>query len=566
MEKYFSEVIKEEYKDWTDGHIIFLSGYTGSGKSTLVLEGIVEYAAREGKRILYLVNRSILKKQIEKKINTEIKSKLRRAVPKIPWENIDNVIEIKLYQDIEKRCLHNFENIDRERKDYNYIVADECHYFLEDSTFNTYTQLSYEWILKGRKNTVLIFMSATIEGIKDFIIKDLKIPDYQIDYDKKEKIGAQATYEHRYYNDVVRNYILDTDYSFVNLQLLKDTEEIVTHVKKSKSDKWLIFVDSIDKGKEIQVLLSKEKVDSVFIDAESKRKKELAEVVGEIITEEKYNEQVLIATSVLDNGVSIKDYTVRKVIIMATVREEFIQMLGRKRLGCDEDEQLDVYILQRSKEEFQTRLSYVERQQRYINTFPKDSEKVLIGILESELNYKFMKNVCFVREGKVELSKLATEQYDRLLDYYQRIVNRFKKEGGTAFLREQGEWLDKKNMDEKIENLMQTIPEKIAKIIEKYVGRDLNEDDNMELREYIRKDIKKYLEGLPNSQKEEAKTDIDHLRKPSKCITGKCSESKFSDDRFNRYMKYLGLNYRMEKVKKGIWKIEKVNGEMEQTN
>lgn len=559
MKKYLSEIIGEEYKEWTDGHIIFLSAHTGAGKSTFILEHLVEYAAREGKRILYLVNRSILKKQIENKLYTKIASQLRMKSLTISSENIDNVIKVELYQTIEKNCMNNPKLMDERRKDFQYIVSDECHYFLSDAMFNTNTQLSYEWIFKERENSVLIFMSATIEKIKKYIIRDLEISDKCINYNKLEKKhGVKVERGKRDYFDVVREYSMPVDYSFVEIQLLKDTEEIMDLVKKDKLNKWLIFVESIDVGEEIQKSLIKENVDSVFVDADLKKKKEWNNIIGGIIIEEKYNKQVLIATSVLDNGVSINDVAVRKIIIMATVQEEFIQMLGRKRVKCNENEKLDVYILQRSKEDFRKRLSYIEQQQRYINTFPVEHEKVLINILESDLNYRFMKNICFVEEGRIKKSKLAIAQCDLLLDYYQRIVNRFKKEGGKAFLREQSEWLNLKNIDKKIEKLMQTIPEKVSKVIETYIGRELSREDNMELRDCIRCDIKKYLEGHPDCHEEQMRKDIEHLGKISKSKqNNRNSDNTFSKDRFDRCMKYLGLNFKMKK-EDNFWKIETI--------
>ena len=39
----------------------------------------------------------------------------------------------------------------------------------------------------------------------------------------------------------------------------------------------------------------------------------------------------MIATAVMDNGVSFHDTALRNMVIFADTKEEFIQMLGRKR-------------------------------------------------------------------------------------------------------------------------------------------------------------------------------------------------------------------------------------------
>ena len=64
MEKYISDKIKEDYKEWKKRQMIFLSAHTGAGKTYFILNELMEFAALNGKRILYLSNRSILKEQI----------------------------------------------------------------------------------------------------------------------------------------------------------------------------------------------------------------------------------------------------------------------------------------------------------------------------------------------------------------------------------------------------------------------------------------------------------------------------------------------------------------------
>ena len=123
MENYLSDIIKEEYQEWVPGHLIFLSAHTGSGKTFFILNELVRFAALNGKKILYLVNRSILQEQIQEKINTEVKSQLR-CNKDIMSENLGNVIEVKLYQTIENECKRNPDY--KSQEEYDYIIADEC--------------------------------------------------------------------------------------------------------------------------------------------------------------------------------------------------------------------------------------------------------------------------------------------------------------------------------------------------------------------------------------------------------------------------------------------------------
>ena len=327
MEKYVSEVIKEEYKEWKPGQVIFLSAHTGAGKTFFILNELLEFAAISGKRILYLVNRSILKEQIEEKINTEVRNKLRRN-KNIKSENLAKIIEVKLYQTIESECKKNPDY--KIQEEYDYIIADEAHYFLEDSMFNTYTQLSYDWIMGKRYDVVLIFISATIDRMKKYIWEENTVKE------NDNLVGSHIKLIPGNFDpDVhIKSNEMKADNSYVKVSLLKKIEEITELVEKDKS-KWLIFVDNIEKGKTIEKSLKKEEIDVAFITAESKKDRELLGIVQKINTREKYEQRVLIATSVMDNGISIKDLDLRKLIIMAMTREQFIQMLGRKRVTSD---------------------------------------------------------------------------------------------------------------------------------------------------------------------------------------------------------------------------------------
>lgn len=555
MEKYVSEVIKEEYKEWKPGQVIFLSAHTGAGKTFFILNELLEFAAISGKRILYLVNRSILKEQIEEKINTEVRNKLRRN-KNIKSENLAKIIEVKLYQTIESECKKNPDY--KIQEEYDYIIADEAHYFLEDSMFNTYTQLSYDWIMGKRYDVVLIFISATIDRMKKYIWEENTVKE------NDNLVGSHIKLIRGNFDpDVdIKSYEMKADYSYVKVSLLKKIEEITELVEKDKS-KWLIFVDNIEKGKTIEKSLKKEEIDVAFITAESKKDRELLGIVQKINTREKYEQRVLIATSVMDNGISIKDLDLRKLIIMAMTREQFIQMLGRKRVTSDM-QKLEVYILLREKECFRKCLVECEKRQRFISeaekyNFQMDISVVLEQILESNVFLQCVKNICYVDQRKVVFSKLAIAQYDYLYKYYKGMVERFEKEGGTAFLREQLEWLGRKEAEQEIKELTKTLFDQISKIIEEYKNRELNAEENKEMRERIKSYISQVIgccadhESYPD---EEIKSIMKELGKPS-------NERTLSNKNFNKIMEILNLNYQMTKPNRSSFLISDKNIEEE---
>lgn len=77
---------------------------------------------------------------------------------------------------------------------------------------------------------------------------------------------------------------------------------------------------------------------AVFLSSENKADKRWKT----LSTEERYDEDVLITTKVLDNGVNISDKGVRHIVIPFCDQTEFMQMLGRRR--TDEGERVCLYV------------------------------------------------------------------------------------------------------------------------------------------------------------------------------------------------------------------------------
>ena len=553
MAKYISDVIKTDYENWSQNQVVFISAPTGSGKTTFVLKNLIEYAVSKQQKILYLVNRTILKEHIQKKINLDVMRKLRGKKLIDLNNNVSDIIEVELYQTIELKCKDNPQYLNDTNSKYDYIIADECHYFFADSTFNTYTQLSYDWII-NKKNSILIFMSATIDRIEKKIRMDIC---HEIEVEKETETRFSMYYE----NDpdkkydikrTAKKYDAEGDYSYLNWNILEKIEDIIEPVK-SEGGKWLIFVDSIKKGKEIDRLLNDSGIVSKFIDAKSRNCDELSETVNSIVKLEKFEQQVVVATSVMDNGISIKDMELRNIIIMADVPEEFIQMLGRKRRFSD-SERLDVYIMRRTQGEFEKRRKEVENHIEFIEHFLQHRERILESIMRYRLSYEYARDTCFVKQGKLELNQLAAEQFDYLLEHYEKIINRFENDGGNAFISEQMEWLKVEDAEELSRRLTMPLKEKICKVLDKYINKDLTVEEKIEMRELIRWDLKKCLESCAKRNEEEVRRHIKDMGKKSN------AEKTFSDKRFNAIMEVLEFEYRMKKTKSQLY-IEKISPE-----
>lgn len=154
--EHVSDLIGEDYKNWERRDVVFLSASTGLGKTYWVMNDLYEYARSYNREVAILLNRRILKDQV--------------------WEDA-RVHEWERYRD--KVGLHVFsyqqlevdeESSERVRgiiKRCDYVICDECHYFLADSLFNTGVQKSFDFLVDLYGNSTLIFISATIERVME---------------------------------------------------------------------------------------------------------------------------------------------------------------------------------------------------------------------------------------------------------------------------------------------------------------------------------------------------------------------------------------------------------------
>jgi len=144
-----------------------------------------------------------------------------------------------------------------------------------------------------------------------------------------------------------RNYILDAgDHGGITPVYFNNYDEISIAVKTTPLDeKWLIFVSAKDEAWDLLQKLNNQPFDTVVITADNKkRSKSMAkEQFQSITTHEFFTSRVMIATSVLDNGINLKDDAIKHVVIPGCLKYEFQQMLGRKRRKST-DEHFTVYI------------------------------------------------------------------------------------------------------------------------------------------------------------------------------------------------------------------------------
>lgn len=308
--KYVSDLVGEEYTTWSNENIILDCG-TGSGKTTFVLTVLGRYALHNNKTMLYLCNRKKLRKQIEFEVGH------------LGLSNID----VKSYQQLQTQ-IENEEPI----KQYDYIIADECHYFFNDALFNIYTDLSYNFCWSAT-NCVLIYMSATAKSFYNIL-------------ENKGRVQKD------------RHYTIPNNYSYVDNVFFfrkKELINILDNLLLNTEDKIVYFCNSKEKFKEVHEHYKDQDIAN-FVCSEYTKDPDMSKInqpdcivrhSEDLIT---FDKRLLITTKAMDNGVDLKDKSIKHIITDIFDLESAVQCLGRKRI-LSVDDTCSFYIRDYQKNE-----------------------------------------------------------------------------------------------------------------------------------------------------------------------------------------------------------------------
>lgn len=641
--KHLSDIIGEHYKEWKSRDVIMIKAPTGCGKTYFCLNTYLKYIkekndqAQENNpnphitRILYLVNRAILKEQLIESVNY-----ISNRMPLNTNSGflLKSYIHIDTYQNIEQQLSMGYD-LSAFVSQYDIAIYDEAHYFLADSNFNSYTKLSYDFLRLSFQDKIQIFMSATMDNIIPLITN----------YEPARNPSIKPLSSH---------YISICDvpkcYSYVDLKWFHTGDDITDLIKdntKYKYEKWLIFVDNKQYGKSLYNSLIDNTQDNgispsdiVYIDAEYRKNDFSNNAVSELSRYNSINKKIIITTSVMDNGVSFHDTSLRNIIIFADTEEEFIQMLGRKR---QDNQKITVYVCLHTSKHFQDRLRNVQTKisaynkccesiysmypaqfitpeaQPYglvyhhntllnvielynfkikslseinksiVNTLPvtenfSSSDSVLSNntdntaiinpidfnnamkymdyvnfmdymlhiqqpflklLLQDDLFHDSCKSFIYFYMGIVAINQFSADRLFLLEDFYQNMQKQLKTDQ-FAFAKQVCKWLDlpeQKTIN--VENINTERRDKLIKIIDEYIDKDLDSKQNQSLKEKIRNYIRPYL--IPeNGFEENVKNDITKTKR------------NITPEKFNNVCNAIHLPYIMEKPKSSIFRIKKI--------
>ena len=388
--KWISDAITPKMNNWNINTPVFISAQTGTGKNTFIqkklLRKVYEANVRNhsNDKILLLSNRVALNRQSKyqyaqylyeltgQEYYTDILDK-KTSIDEINILKDFGVITICSYQQLyEDNLLDN--------REYKYVICDECHFFTSDAKFNISTAEILQYIVSKSQNSIRIYMTATLETVFEAIIRaemqwiDNKFIELEKEADRRRpdvigQFNIQQTYSNP--DDVISNinrnidnrlnqlkanihmtihfYYMSRNYDYIEEIYSYNNHEELAEIINASKDKWLIFVPKLPSTRSDDALNKLHK-ETVQLSRNMISTDENAEKVYDELTEsETFNVNVLITTSLLDNGINIRDKKLKNVVIEVFDRTEFIQMLGRVRVGSND--KIRLYIREYSTDE-----------------------------------------------------------------------------------------------------------------------------------------------------------------------------------------------------------------------
>ena len=380
QKKYIAEIIGQEYKEWHNEGIILSSG-TGGGKTTFACDILIPYALEQGKNVLYLTNRKPSYEQIMERI-----------------KNYPNV-KLMTYQ-----LLQSLIRKDETLPHFDFIIADEAHYFHTDGLFNEYTDLSYDWLV-NQKDCVVVYMSATGDALfPGLILSGIVMPN--------------------------RKYVIPKDYSYIDAVYFYDksqiTEIINNILSQNPDDKILVFVNSLKRLKEMHCIYGDK---AYYLASKSNVKdKSLSFIDYDCINDMQYSKRILFTTKALDNGFDLKDKAIRHIFCEIIDVDSCIQSIGRKR-SQDEKDTCSVYFMRYSNRAIRQFANHEEQSlipvQKLMNDYDSFLEeyrhdrdllrrnRILFGEMEEDSESL----------GKIRINHRARMKFERDVQIYHKMLS-----------------------------------------------------------------------------------------------------------------------------------------------
>lgn len=227
---HVSDLISDDWKTkWVPSTPVFISAQTGTGKNYFVqnvlVPAILEHNRKNPNKkenILILSNRVALNRQNKLALvkiidqNTD-RNELKYApiLSELTDKQIDDyhdfgAVKISSYHQLFSKNLLSVQI------NYSFVIIDECHFFINDSTFNCDTEKFLDAIIANTKSAVRVYMSATLDDViypillkEKYIQPQSKIYNEPFGKGKSVHCTGNINYFHHFYENNAKGIIDD---------------------------------------------------------------------------------------------------------------------------------------------------------------------------------------------------------------------------------------------------------------------------------------------------------------------------------------------------------------------
>ena len=488
---FISDRLGDSYKIWDRSTQVMITAPTGSGKTYFVINCLLPFAIEQEREILYISNRTLLDDEIVKAICV-IQGVNYELMAKSGIAEFKGII-VMTYQTMQQMIKEN--GWSRQIPHCYYLVADEIHYIASDSEFSAEVYNAFKW-LTNCDFPVKIMISATPEEVMPYFMS--KDEGWQIQgyTDEFEAYIREPKFLINSATGILEKFLI---YKFqgeakkLNIFVYDEIEQITAAINKDRSDeKWLLF--SSNKSKAKQKLIKNLTVDAAFISADEGNE----EVKRSITSDNCYTAKVLVTTKVLDNGVSLHDSKIKNIVIEATNRTDFLQMLGRNRnqsgVCCN------LYIPRLSAAYFSSMIRL--QIEPALELFERTAAEVLAIALADNKGRELVRRFYRNEKGKLLLNPIAKDQMKKKFDFYKQMQEALKLDA-NAFVDMQLSWLENVEINI-ITYLTQTEKDnercRLMDTLEEFADKSLCKEMQKAFRQKVSASIKVLL---PNQYKNE---------------------------------------------------------------
>lgn len=449
--QFIGDIITPEMmREWEFGHKILITANTGAGKTYFVMNTLYQQCKKKNYKALLLTNRVALRNQLMT----------------LYGKQSEDVITIMNYQSFSK--LVQFQSHKVKNK-YAIIIADESHYFFNDSPFSDETDIPLNYLINNTDNELTIFISATSRILQKYFADQ-----------KEHKLDFNYQF--------LKPYKFNSCYYWDDLDVIK--KMLMTLPKDEKA---IYFCSNIKQAYKMHMEM---KDSSTFICALKNPKygKYCSQsTLDSLRVNEKFDEQILFSTSIIENGINIKDPLVKHIIIDIKDFDTIIQCVGRKRI-TDEYDLPNIYVKQFKQCSLQTHINDLSKKMKPLEYFLSNNNDDFNNQYGKKNKYGLLYTVSVSKDENlckyaVNAAKAMKFKYD--IDLLTEIDSKDGKFGHLKYLCSYMNIPYEDFQDLSLFYDRVTLSDKL----DYYIDKKLFGDDKTQFVEFLKKDVLKPLQG-----------------------------------------------------------------------